>query len=110
MLENPVDEDGARAMLRKLSGGACKVHTSLCLIDPSGDTKEEMSSTDVIFKELSEEDIDWWISTGLWKDRSGSFQIEGKGQLLIERIEGDWTGVVGLPVFLVGKMLGCPLP
>lgn len=63
-----------------------------------------LSSSDVRFRSLSDADIDWWMQTGLWKDRSGSFQIDGPGQLMIEEIRGDWSGIVGLPVFLLGRL------
>lgn len=108
MLEKPVDEGGARVMLRKLSGKTCEVRSAVCIIKElkeEKEVKEGVSSTKVTIKKLSDEEIEWWIGTGEWKDRSGAFQIEGKGQLMIEKIEGDWTGVVGLPIFLLGELL-----
>ena len=50
-------------------------------------------------------DVEWWIRTRLWDDRSGGFQIDGPGQLMIREIRGDWTSIVGLPVFLFGDLL-----
>jgi septum formation protein len=64
-----------------------------------------MSMSSVMFKCLSPSEIDWWIGTRLWEGRSGSFQIDGPGQLMIERIEGDWSSIVGLPVFLLGQLM-----
>ena len=111
LLEKPKDADDARRMLRLQSGGTSVVHSGVTVI--SG-VKEYsgVSSSSVTFKTLSKEEEDWWIGTGLWKDRSGAFQIDGPGQLMIERMEGDWSGVVGLPVFLLGELLakvGMPL-
>ncbi len=105
LLEKPMDADDARRMIRLQSGRTSTVHSGLCLVGPDGTHQENISSSSVHFARLTEREIDWWIGTKLWRDRSGSFQIDGPGQLMIERIEGDWTGVVGLPVFLLGKMM-----
>jgi septum formation protein len=104
LLEKPADAKDAERMLRLQSGGVSTVHSALCVIGSKG-IHEGISSSRVQFKALSDADISWWLSTGQWKDRSGAFQIDGPGQLMIERIEGDWTGVVGLPVFLLGQLL-----
>ena len=106
LLEKPVDAEEARKMIVMQSGKTSVVHSGLCLIDPNGAEHVGVSSSSVTFAKLSDEQIDSWIASGLWRDRSGGFQIDGKGQFLIERIEGDWTGVVGLPVFLLGKLFG----
>ncbi len=105
LLEKPNDEDDARRMIRVQSGKTSLVHSALCIIDPQGKHHEGISTSSVTFKKLSEGEIDWWISLGLWKNRSGGFQIDGLGQLMIEHIDGDWTSIVGLPVFLLGKLL-----
>jgi septum formation protein len=104
LLEKPIDADDARRMLGLHSGSVSIVHSTLCLRSPSGEYYEGLSSSEVHFKELSDEDREWWISTDQWKDRSGAFQIDGRGQLLIAHIEGDWSSIVGLPVFLLGEL------
>jgi septum formation protein len=98
----------AKRAMRSLSLSLSKseVHSGLCVIDAAGQAYEGLSSSSVHFAPLSDEDIDWWIDTKEWEGRSGAFQIDGRGQLMIERIEGDWTSVVGLPVFLLGRLLG----
>lgn len=105
LLEKPNDETDARRMLMLQSGKTSLVHSALCIVDAAGKTHEGISSSSVTFKELSEKEIGWWIATKLWQGRSGGFQIDGLGQLMIESITGDWTGIVGLPVFLLGKLL-----
>lgn len=105
LLEKPKDADDARRMLEAQSGAMSVVHSALCVIDAGGAKHCGVSSSSVRFKKLSPKDMDWWISTGLWKGRSGTFQIDGLGQLMISHIEGDWTGIVGLPVFLLGELL-----
>lgn len=104
LLEKPADEAAARRMLSEQSGGVSVVHSAVCLIDPDGNVHEGIDSSSVHFTELSPTDIDWWMTTKLWQGRSGAFQIDGPGQLMIERIEGDWSGIVGLPVFLFGQL------
>lgn len=121
LLEKPGDAAEAERMLRLQSGRVSTVHSALCLIAPgsaaefhgfgkltTGETpllSDGISSSRVHFKKLSDEGIAWWIGTGQWKDRSGAFQIDGLGQLMIEHLEGDWTSVVGLPVFLLGELM-----
>jgi septum formation protein len=110
--EKPADEAAARSMLASQSGRTCTVHSGLCVVAPDGTEQTGLSTSRVTFKDLSDADIDWWISTGEWRDRSGSFQIDGRGQLMIKHLDGDWTSVVGLPVFLLGQLLeqaGYPL-
>ena len=105
LLEKAPDMDAAREMVIKLSGKTCNVHSALSIVDPDQNHHEGVSSSAVRFKELTDEELDWWIGTGLWKDRSGSFQIDGPGQFMIEELRGDWSSVVGLPIFLLGDLL-----
>lgn len=112
LLEKPVDAADAKRMLRLQSGGVSAVHSGLAVMAPDGTLADGVSTSTVRFRTLSDEDIAWWANGGLWEDRSGAFQIDGPGQLLIERMEGDFTGVVGLLVFLLGQLcaeLGFPL-
>jgi len=104
LLEKPTDEHEAREMLIRQSGSASIVHSGLCVVAPGGQVADGLSSSMVLFKTFRQEDIDWWLQSGFWKDRSGGFQIDGPGQMLIERIEGDWPGVVGLPIFLLEEL------
>lgn len=103
LLEKPKDAEDADRMLRLQSGQRSIIHSAVCICHPDGDPLEGVSTSTVAFRTLSYADREWWISTRQWKDRSGAFQIDGLGQLLIMHLEGDWTGVVGLPVFILGK-------
>ncbi|PIR48618.1 septum formation protein Maf [Candidatus Peregrinibacteria bacterium CG10_big_fil_rev_8_21_14_0_10_55_24] len=104
VLEKPRDAAEARVMLREQSGGISLVHSALALLSPASTRHEGISTSRVRFRPLTPEHLDWWIGTGLWEGRSGSFQIEGPGQLMIDHLEGDWSGVVGLPVSLLGEL------
>lgn len=105
LLEKPQDAADARRMLTLQNGKTSFVHSALCIVDTKGETHEGLSTSSVTFKKLSEKEIEWWIGTKLWQGRSGGFQIDGLGQLMIETITGDWTGIVGLPIFLLGELL-----
>ena len=54
--------------------------------------------THVTFRALSDAEIAWYLGTGEWRDRAGAYAIQGRGSALVERIEGDFWNVVGLPV------------
>lgn len=105
LYEKPVTPAEAETMLRSYSGKACTVHSGLTIVSPSQKLYEGISSSSVTFKKLTDEDVQCWIASKFWEDRSGGFQIDGPGQLLIENLQGDWSSVVGLPVFLLGKLL-----
>lgn len=112
LLEKPRDDEDALKMLRLQSGTTSLVHSGVTVISERGEECSGLSTSSVTFKKLSPDEEKWWIDTKLWEDRSGAFQIDGPGQLMIEKIEGDWSGIVGLPVFLLGELLqktGAPL-
>ena len=104
LLEKPDGAAEAASMLRRQSSATSVVHSAVCIVGPDGRTHEGISSSRVTFRTLTEADISWWIGTNLWEGRAGGFQLDGLGQTLIERLEGDWTGVVGLPVFLLTSL------
>lgn len=104
LLEKPLNADDARRMLRLQSGGVSVVHSGLCIVTPEGKAHTDLSSSRVRFRALADKDIAWWIGTNLWQDRSGSFQIDGPGQLLIDHLDGDFTSVVGFPCALFCRL------
>ncbi len=104
LLEKPVNASDAKRMMDLHSGHTSLVHSGLTIIDPQGKEWSGLSTSSVTFKELSEDEKIWWVNLGLWEGRSGGFQIDGKGQLLIQEITGDWTSIVGFPVFLFGEL------
>lgn len=104
LLEKPGTEKEAREMLLEQSGKRSIVYSAICLIAPDGSIFKDIDISHVHFAALEKASIDWWMETKLWKGRSGGFQIDGPGQLLIRRIEGDWSGIVGLPIFIFGQV------
>lgn len=105
LLEKPSDVDDARRMIRLQSGRISIVHSGLCILGPEG-IEEGISTSRVHFAPLMEKEIDAWLARGLWEGRSGAFQIDGVGQMLVEHLEGDVTGVIGLPIYLLRGLLG----
>lgn len=104
MLGKPKDEEDAFSMLKKLQGKDHLVVTGCCITD--GTHKREFSVTSrVFFYPLSDEDIKDYIATGESMDKAGAYGIQGKGSLLIEKIQGDYFNIVGLPLSALAREL-----
>lgn len=104
MLGKPKDEEEAFSMLKKLQGKDHLVVTGCCITD--GTHKREFSVTSrVFFYPLSDEDIKDYIATGEPMDKAGAYGIQGKGSLLIEKIQGDYFNIVGLPLSALTREL-----
>lgn len=104
VLGKPADHLDAFRMLASLSGVRHQVYTGFTL--RRGDqivTGHEVTS--VTFRPLSEEEISAYIATGEPMDKAGAYGIQGLGSLLVERIEGDYFNVMGLPVCRLGQAL-----
>ena len=97
VLGKPRDKDDAAGMLRALSG---KVHTVItgCAIIQNGETLTFSDVTRVEFYPLSDREILDYIATGEPFDKAGAYGIQGRGSVLVKRIEGDFFNVMGLPV------------
>lgn len=99
IMGKPKDKEDAKRMLRLLSGKSHSVFTGICVT-----RRKDMFSvcksveTRVIFKELSDELIERYVETGEPMDKAGAYGIQGKGCVLVEKIDGDYLNVVGLPV------------
>jgi septum formation protein len=94
----PADESDAWATLRALSGVTHEVISGLALLAPGDGELVAVARTKVTFRELSEDLIAWYLTTGEWRGRAGGYAIQGAGAALVREIEGDYENVVGLPV------------
>lgn len=97
LLGKPTDAADARAMLDRIAGRSHQVMTAICLITP----RAECSECDVAVvhvKDLPSAAREWYVGLGEWRDRAGGYAIQGSGATMIDRIEGDHTTVVGLPL------------
>ena len=93
--------DTSEEAFEMLSALSCKTHqvfTGVCIYTKSGHRNAFCTRTDVTFFPLSEEEIRAYIATGEPMDKAGAYGIQGKGALLVEKIDGDYYNVVGLPI------------
>lgn len=104
ILGKPEDRTDAEQMLRKLSGREHVVITGVCLRAPDK-TVVEVESTVVHFRALSEDEIRGYAASGEPLDKAGGYAIQGLASKFIDRIEGCYFNVVGLPVALVYRKL-----
>ncbi len=106
ILGKPADDVDAIAMLRSLSGSRHKVCTGVCVIDAdTGAKRVEVAVTYVTFKQLTDKEIQDYINTREHEGKAGAYAIQGEGVGFVERIEGSFDNVVGLPVELALEML-----
>ena len=106
MLGKPKDVEEAKMFLRMLSGKVHDVITGIALINAANNREiVDHEITKVKFRELSDEEINWYVSTGEPLDKAGAYAIQGLGCLFIEKIEGDFFNVVGLPLAKLYVML-----
>ena len=100
----PKDEEDAKRMLRELSGKTHQVLTGVTIL--SKDLEESFTSaTDVTFFPLSDAQIDAYVATGEPMDKAGAYGIQGRGALLVKKINGDYYTVVGFPVGEIAALL-----
>jgi len=99
----PPDEDAARETLRRLAGRTHRVISGVALVDEGGAVRAGEAVTEVTFRPLDDAMIEWYLGSGEWDGRAGGYAIQGRGGALVERIDGDYLNVVGLPV---GTLLG----
>ena len=97
VLGKPKDKAEAKEMLRFLSGKVHEVYTGVAILTEE-ETDSFTSVTKVEFYDLTDEEIDWYVSTGEPMDKAGAYGIQGFGCRLVKRIEGDYFTVMGLPV------------
>jgi septum formation protein len=104
VLGKPADATEAERMLELLSGRTHEVVSGLCLLTPAW---EELGSeaTRVTFRALTPRDVAHYLASEEWRERAGGYAIQGLGAGLVERIEGDYLNVVGLPAALLVRLL-----
>jgi septum formation protein len=121
ILGKPGSTEEAKAMLRRLSGQVHQVHTAVGLAVPVGagagvgcsdggfdlafEYAQVVSSSDVKFGELTDDWIDWVVSTGEPMDKAGAYAIQGHAASVIEWVRGSPSGVMGLPLFETRRLL-----
>ncbi len=100
IIAKPVDIDDARAMLRRQSGRTQRVHTGVAL--KLGDRLVTTTVTSLVkFVALTDETIEWYLTTGEPLDKAGAYAIQGAGSVLVESVEGSVSNIIGLPLHKV---------
>lgn len=109
ILGKPVDVDDARLMLQRLRGRMHQVCTAMTLVSiglmPETSRQTTLTCTNVYMRDYTDAEIDAYIATGDPFDKAGSYAIQHAGFHPVERIEGCYTNVVGLPVCALKRML-----
>lgn len=105
----PADAEDAARMLRAFSGRTHEVVSGLCLLTGEWEVVEH-ETTAVTFRRLSERDVAAYVASGEWEGRAGAYAIQGVGARLVERLEGDYLNVVGLPAALLVRLLSARFP
>jgi len=99
ILGKPADRSDARRMLEELSGRRHFVMTGVALTcRERGFCQSVVSTTDVFFRALSAEEIEWYLDSKEPFDKAGAYGIQGKAMIFVEKIEGCYYNIVGLPV------------
>jgi septum formation protein len=104
VLGKPADAQDAERMLEALSGRTHVVVSGLCLVTP-GWEEVAHEETRVTFRPLTPRDLGLYVASGEWEGRAGGYAIQGLGAGLVERVEGDYLNVVGLPGALLVRLL-----
>jgi septum formation protein len=105
VLGKPADAKDAARMLRLLSGQAHEVLTAVVVISDRVE-RTSVDRTLVRFSPMSDAEIEWYVASGEPMGKAGGYGIQGRGARFIDRIEGSWSTVVGLPVHTVHRLLG----
>jgi septum formation protein len=105
VLEKPRDAADAARMLRRLSGRGHSVTTAVSLASPAGKSDTRHATTQVFFRGIEEQEISQYVAGGEPMDKAGAYAIQGGAARWTQRIEGDYSNVVGLPLPLVKEML-----
>ena len=105
-LGKPKDKDEAKKILEKLSGNTHEVVTAVAMMNLSQNIEFAFADvTEVKFKKLDSKEIEWYVESGEPMDKAGAYGIQGKGSLLVKKIDGDYFNVVGLPVSELNRIL-----
>ena len=105
----PADAGEAERMLEELAGRTHTVVSGLCLITPGWEIVEH-ATTDVTFRPLAPRDIGRYLAASEWEGRAGGYAIQLLGGALVERVDGDYLNVVGLPGALLVRLLAERFP
>lgn len=106
ILGKPKSREGAKRMMEKLRGKTHKVITGFSIIDLSSDKKYmDYEVAEVVFKDLSDEEIEAYLNKAEYMDKAGAYGIQEEAALFVEKIEGDYLNIVGFPISKIYTVL-----
>lgn len=105
ILGKPADRAQAGMMLARLSGRSHRVLTAVVLTD-GDEAQYRLSVSTVTFKRLTKDECEAYLASGEGLDKAGAYAIQGWAALFISRLEGSYSGVMGLPLYETGELLG----
>jgi septum formation protein len=105
----PAEAGEAERMLEELSGRTHAVVSGLALVTPGWEVVED-AATLVTFRVLTPRDLAWYVAAGEWEGRAGGYAIQGRGAALVDRVDGDYLNVVGLPAATLVRLLAHRFP
>lgn len=104
-LGKPRDRSDALTMMSRLSGQWHQVMSAVALVGPDGEECSRLSVSSVLFRKVSPTEAEAYWETGEPQDKAGGYAIQGRAAAFIERLEGSYSGVMGLPLFETAAML-----
>ena len=104
-LGKPADEEEAFQMLCRLRNRKHQVFTGVTVVGREGEMVTEVDASDVHFMDISDEEIRRYVATGEPMDKAGSYALQGAAGMWIDRVEGSYSGIIGLPMHLVRQLL-----
>jgi septum formation protein len=105
ILGKPADEADLRRMLALLSGRRHHCISAVCLIGSDGVARTRVSDTVVVFKRLTDAEIDWYVASGEGMGKAGGYAIQGRAEAFVRFLSGSHSGVVGLPLYETRALL-----
>lgn len=104
ILGKPHTPENANKYLSRMQGRKHTVYTGVAVLSP-GRADVRSATTDVTFSPMSQDEIDWYVSTGEPLDKAGAYGVQGPGSIFVERVEGNYFNVIGMPIPLLYQML-----
>jgi septum formation protein len=104
ILGKPADREQAMAFLRRLSGRTHQVHSAVA-VKFDNQIEMSLSTTEVQFRNVEEEEIRQYVTSGEPQDKAGAYAIQGRGAVFVSAISGSYSGVMGLPLYETSRLL-----
>jgi len=105
IMQKPENREDAKNTLQKLSGRSHKVISSVCMVKKDGKISQKTITSRVVFKRLSDVEIEEYLDTNEWCDKAGGYGIQGYASCFVRKIIGSYSNIVGLPIMETKNLL-----